>query len=364
MRGAVGTAEAVEGAAAVPNQPRTCLRAGSAFSLIWLALAGCEAAAPVSKDGFREPVIEWNPRRYLCPRAGEPLVIDGRIDEGAWAHATWTADFVDIRGPSGPAPRLATRVKMLWDDTFFYVAAEIAEPQVWATKTERDSVIFEDNDFEIFLDPDGDTHRYYELEINALGTVWDLLLIKPYRDGGPAIHAWDIAGLETAVHVEGTLNDPSDRDRGWSVEAALPWKVLREAAGVPCPPRPGDQWRANFSRVQWRTRVEDGAYVKQTDPETGARLPEDNWVWSPQGLVDMHYPEMWGLVQFCGEVRPGAGETARIRAEDRARWALRRVYYRQRAWYRKHAAYCGRWSAADRHRLARAKDSALPPGPG
>ena len=25
---------------------------------------------------------------------------------------------------------------------------------------------------------------------------------------------------------------------------------------------------------------------------------EDNWVWSPQGLVDMHVPERWGVVQF------------------------------------------------------------------
>ena len=66
--------------------------------------------------------------------------------------------------------------------------------------TERDSVIFRDNDFEVFIDPDGDTHAYYELEINALGTVWDLLLLKPYRDGGPAINGWDIA-------------DPDDREK-------------------------------------------------------------------------------------------------------------------------------------------------------
>jgi hypothetical protein len=34
---------------------------------------------------------------------------------------------------------------MLWDDQFFYVAAELAEPHVWATLDIHDSVIFHDN---------------------------------------------------------------------------------------------------------------------------------------------------------------------------------------------------------------------------
>ena len=87
------------------------------------------------------------------------------------------------------------------------------EPDVWATLTARDSVIFHDNDFEVFIDPDGDTHEYYELEVNALGTEWDLMLVQPYRDGGPPIDAWDIAGLETGVDVRGTINRPGDSRR-------------------------------------------------------------------------------------------------------------------------------------------------------
>ena len=91
---------------------------------------------------------------------------------------------------------------MLWDDSRFYVSAMLEEPHVWGTLVERDSVIYHDNDFELFIDPDGDTHEYYELEINALGTEWDLLLVKPYRDGGPAVHEWDIAGLETRLRSQ------------------------------------------------------------------------------------------------------------------------------------------------------------------
>ena len=103
---------------------------------------------------------------------------------------------MDIEGDRRPEPRFRTRMKMLWDDQALYIAAELEEPHVWATLTEHDSVIFHDNDFEVFLDPDGDSHLYAELELNALNTTWDLLLPKPYKDGGKAVDAWEIAGLE------------------------------------------------------------------------------------------------------------------------------------------------------------------------
>ena len=175
----------------------------------------CLCCGPVTGSfGFDKPNLEFAPRQYICPRADGPVVIDGKLDEKAWEAAAWTDDFVDIEGPVGSAPAHRTVVRMLWDDNYFYFAAQMDEPHVWGTLEQRDAVIYHDNDFEVFIDPDGDNHLYYELEINALGTEWDLMLIKPYRDGGPAVNAWDIQGLQTAVHVSGTLNDPGDVDEG------------------------------------------------------------------------------------------------------------------------------------------------------
>jgi hypothetical protein len=187
---------------------------------------------------------------------------------------------------------------MLWDDVYLYVGAQLDEPHVWGTLTKRDVVIFQDNDFEVFIDPDGDNHDYYELEVNALNTVWDLLMKKPYRDGGLAVTQWDITGLKTAVHVNGTLNDPSDVDKGWSVEIAMPWSSLAEFAHHPSPPREGDQWRMNLRRVEWTHEIIDGKYRKIQE------MAEDNWVWSPQGVINMHAPEHWGYVQFTRR-KPG-----------------------------------------------------------
>ena len=101
------------------------------------------------------------------------------------------------------------------------------DPHVWGTITARDAVIYKDNDFEIFLDPDGDTHNYYELEVNALETEWDLLILKPYHDDDKVvIDSWDIPGLVTKVHVDGTINDPSDRDKGGVLKLQSPGKLL------------------------------------------------------------------------------------------------------------------------------------------
>jgi len=67
----------------------------------------------------------------------------------------------------------------MWDDNIFISEQNWKSHTAGTTLTARDSIIYLDNDFEVFIDPDGDTHNYYELEINALNTVWDLLLVKP-----------------------------------------------------------------------------------------------------------------------------------------------------------------------------------------
>lgn len=258
-------------------------------------------------------LLEQHPQNYVCYRATSELIMDGTLNEPDWDAVDWTDAFVDIEGDKKPLPYHETRVKMLWDDHYFYIAARLEESHLWATLTERESVIFYDNDFEVFIDPDGDTHNYYEFEINALGTEWDLLLTKPYRFGGIPITSWDIAGLKCGIHLYGTLNNPSDIDTCWIVEMAFPWISLQESYSQESAPSPGDQWRINFSRVHWRLDVVEGKYTKTINPETGREFPEYNWVWSPQHAINMHKPEYWGVLQFSGIA---AGESKERYEED------------------------------------------------
>jgi hypothetical protein len=278
------------------------------------------------------------PKGYVCQRASTPVTIDGKLDDAAWADAPWTDYFVDIEGDVKPKPRFRTRVKMLWDDQYFYFGAELEEPDVWGTLTKHDSVIFADNDFEIFIDPDGDNQKYYELEINALNTEWDLLLHRAYRDGGPADNSWEVPGLKTAVHVNGTINKPGDKDTGWSVEFAIPWSVLAEHANRPAPPRDGDRWRVNFSRVEWQV-TDDGKTYKKVGPR------EDNWVWSPQGAIDMHRPERWGEVLFT-TAKPGTVKFTSDPAMP-ARDFLMKLYRAERAYRAKHGKWAQNLDALD-----------------
>jgi hypothetical protein len=293
-----------------------------------VVLIGADKEVKAPKDTYVPP------RGYVCYRASGPITIDGKLDEASWAAVPWSEEFADIEGAVRPKPRQRTRMKMLWDDQNLYIAAQLDEAHVWGTLKQHDSVIFQDNDFEVFLDPDGDSHLYAELELNALNTTWDLLLPKPYRDGGKAIDGWEILGLKTAVQVDGTLNDPSDKDRGWTVEIAWPWRGLKELAETPVPPRDGDQWRINFSRVEWQHEIVDGKYRKV------ANTKEDNWIWSPQGVVDMHRPERWGYVQFS-TAKPGS-VAFRPDPTGPLRHQLQRIHEAQRDYHKAK----GHWAAS------------------
>jgi hypothetical protein len=214
-----------------------------------------------------------------------------------------------------------------WDAERLYVAYWIEEPQVRATLTERDSFIWNDNDVELFVAGDD---CYYELEINAFGTVYEAFfvyqdalrrgsrfdrggfdpmsrnvdLLGGFQDASRygkhprgrrfAFLDFDLAGLETAVRVDGKLNDAATIDRGWSVEMALPWKSLAFLFdGRPLPPREGETLRCDFSRFE-ALRVH------------GQPLPQNpGWSLNPHGVYDSHIPESFSVVHFTQQPAPG-----------------------------------------------------------
>ena len=301
----------------------------SLILLSFIVLTSCG----VSQTNFIEGQV------YVAKKTIGDINVDGAANEHSWNKASWTEDFIDIEGNKNPVPYFKTRVKMLWNEDYFYFYAELEEPHVWAKLTERDAVIFYDNDFEIFIDPDGDTHNYTEFEVNAFNTVWDLLLTKPYRDNGRAINAFNIQGLKSAVKINGSINDPSDKDQGWSVEVAIPWKVLKETTKTNVPPKHNDTWRVNFSRVQWETEILNGEYVKKKNQTTGKNLPEHNWVWSPQRAIAMHEPEFWGRVVFHDIA---AGESSDISLDpvaEKIRQSLFQIHRQQKVFKKNNGTY-------------------------
>ncbi len=264
----------------------------------------------------RFPIVKMKPMVYECQKTSEgTITIDGKLDEDAWKNAPETTPFLDICGKE--AAKYRTTARMLWDYTYFYVAAVLPEPKINARLQHRDEIIWKENDFEVFLDPNGDGVEYYEIETNAIGTLLDLFMSRPYRNGGQFFSAWDCPGLKVATHIEGTLNDDTDTDNFWSVELAIPHKAL--SVGFDDGLKQSNLWRVNFSRVEW---LKKGG-------------PEENWVWAPTGEVNIHMPECWGYVHLSKD-----GKKAKVDLEKHAaRCLLSALSYAQQSYKNKHKAY-------------------------
>jgi hypothetical protein len=253
--------------------------------------------------------------RYTAYRTPEPLTIDGKLDEPSWARAPRSPRFVDLI--TGRPTIHDTRAAVLWDDDYLYVGYWVEEPFVAATLTERDSLVWTENDIELFVaGHDG----YYELEINPLGTIYEAAFLwedaymrggydkrlefsrdadgfKPWNGVGFTTHPrgprlgffkWDLPGLRSGVSVDGTVNDNSDRDRGWTAEIALPWSSLDWLAkgdGRTVPPRDGDTWRMDFSRFN---------QYKEAAPANDS----GGWAWNAHGVWDSHIPELFPYIEF------------------------------------------------------------------
>lgn len=290
------------------------------------------------------------------------VIIDGDITKPFWSSIPWSSDFVDIA--TSTTPQYTTRMKMKWDDTYLYVAAYLEEPHIWGTLIEHNSVIYQDNDFEIFVDTNGSNHNYKEFEVNALGTTWSLLLNKPYDDGGVEdskrvnpITGYDMEPeIHSAVQIyprsNESINNPSVQNTHWTVEVALPIAKLMLHNTNAKPPDEGVYWRVNFSRAQWGFDIINNKYVKrkccQSCAIPGAEA-EDNWVWSAQGQVAMHLPERWGILQFTTKAPPSssassASDDGVVRGEEyyiewSCRCAAMAIYYAMKAYHAKMGAY-------------------------
>lgn len=257
---------------------------------------------------------------YTCYRTRSPIHMDGNPDEPAWQKAPRSPRFIDVI--DGAPGLYDTRSALLWDDEYLYIAFWCEEPFPRAELTERDSLIWFENDIEVFIDG-GDT--YYEFEINALNTVYEVFYIwkDAYQKGGRfdvprfdvlahnaltfggnhdrtgeffwkgshprgnrwAFRDWDFPGLRTAVHIDGVLNDDTVVSRGWTLELSFPWHGMQWLAnGQATPPLDGGIWRLFLGRYE-KLRV-NGQPVHA------------GWSWDKIGTNDNHFPERFTPICF------------------------------------------------------------------
>lgn len=235
-------------------------------------------------------------KKYTARMAKRPIKVDGKLNEHDWKQAVLISNFEDIEGAAKPKPTYSTEVKMMWDSQYLYIGAVLEEPHLWGTLKKHDDIIYRDHDFEVFIDPMGDGEQYFEIEINVLGTIMDLFMNKPYKKGGTFDMGWNTTGIQSKVIANGTINDNTDIDSGWTLEMAIPFTAISKAqrAATTSFNKP---WRINFSRVQWTLESEGKSYRKKLN-QNNKPISEHNWVWNPTGVVDMHVPAKWGYLYF------------------------------------------------------------------
>jgi hypothetical protein len=247
--------EDVQGVPTSPNFAKLQLRLG-----FWRGDQRLKVDDPAAQDGSERmlgPTIELQDGaplpEYHVKKTPRPPVIDGVPSDPVWAQAS---EVTLGNSFDGHRPALRTTARLLYDDANLYVAFDCEDPDVWGTLLKRDDPIYNEEVVEIFLDANADGRTYNELEVSPHNTVFDAYF--PARRQGQD-NAWD-SGMKSAVKVRGTIDNPSDRDEGWSVELQIPIARLAEVPHVP--PRPGDRWRFNLYRLEHldRKQVEGQAF--------------------------------------------------------------------------------------------------------
>ena len=289
------------------------------ISFVLFSVCAC-AITSAQTGGWKFPCPQNQIARYTALRAAGPITIDGKLDEPSWKSAATSPRFVDIL-TGGPVIH-DTRAVVLWDDQNLYVSFRVEEPFLHAKFTNHNDLIWQDNDVECFIaGPDA----YYEFEINGFNTAYEVLFVwedtfeksglsklpefersklVPFNGVGLTNHIRGgrlgnfntvLPGMKTAVHLDGTVNDDRDRDRGWTVELAFPWASLKWLAtdGRALPPKEGDEWRMDFSRFN-------------TYKEAAPAKDSGGWFWTRHGIWDSHIPECFARITFStNTVQPG-----------------------------------------------------------
>jgi hypothetical protein len=218
------------------------------------------------------------PKRVLVPKLQGPLTIDGNLNEPAWSKAATLSPFV-LSNDSGPE-REKTSVRVWYDDKALYLGWTCADADIQATFTARDSKFWEEEVAEFFV-TSGALERYYELQWNPLGGVFDAIISNQMDTRGVSTNftgdwSFTATGMKSAVKLKGTPDNSNDKDELWQAEVMIPFADLGETT-----PRPKAVWRANFYRFN---------RAKGQPPELLS--------WSPTLLPGFHQPARFGYLEF------------------------------------------------------------------
>jgi hypothetical protein len=178
-------------------------------------------------------------------QASSKIIIDGKIDEPAWAEADSATNFFMVLPMDTSFAKVTTQVRMTYDAGNVYIIAICNLPKAGPYMVEslrRDFIFGKNDNFIFFLDPFDDRTNGFTFGANAAGAQWDGMMYA----GGSADLNWDNKWISVVK------NYPDK----WIFEAAIPFKSMRYKKGI-------TTWGVNFSRLD----------IKEAEKSSWAPVP-------------------------------------------------------------------------------------------
>jgi hypothetical protein len=240
----------------LPTMKRTrlmvSLRLENALVLLMALFAGSstvgaqETGQLKRKGGILPEIIqeEMVTRQAICRRVSKPPILDGKLDDRCWQQAAVIDHFASYWTKT---PRPGTFAYLVWDDDALYYAASMVDSELRSFGTKRNDTLWEGDVFELFFKPNAVAPEYFEFQANPRMLVFEMAF--PRRGGDPlAFKTAPPLGSKAVVELKGTLDQPGDRDTGWSVEGRIPWSAFAAGGGKP---KVGDEWLFALCRYDY-----------------------------------------------------------------------------------------------------------------
>lgn len=233
-------------------------------------------------------------KNFECRWAQAAPVIDGKLDDEAWKSAQLIDQFTLpwLQEKNRPA-KTATRARLVWDREFLYFAGDMDDSDLFADITEHDGKTWDNDVFELFFKPSADKPAYYEFQVNAAGTKFDMFI----PDRGP--NGFDFAKflkadefhIDSKVVLKGTLNQRQDKDKGWTVEGKLPWSDFKMTGGRP---DVDAVWKFALCRYDFSQEFKDGPELSTSAPLKSAKQ------------ANFHLTQDYASLKFVGPSKDNA----------------------------------------------------------
>ncbi|HEO71904.1 MAG TPA: hypothetical protein ENN80_11630 [Candidatus Hydrogenedentes bacterium] len=188
---------------------------------------------------------------YLCHFAAGPITVDGKLDEDAWERAEPITMFYALQ-PEAPTILSPTTARLLWDDARLYLSFECEDEDIWSYSNETDDELWNGDVVEFFVKPSRERLAYYEFVIAPNTTLFDGRYPSRGAGGYHRFKGWT-SSAKVATVIDGTDGDPTDIDRGYTVEFAVPLAAFSETPK----PAAGTTWTFCVFRYDYSKAYED-----------------------------------------------------------------------------------------------------------